>query len=108
MRGLKVSKGSKKLDMVLVAARYDDEHYVLLAQGFTRSGSVWGDIRLFERGELIARVEKGERVVTGAPSYLPGDFDVFEEVEVAEFDGSAYLVAVPDAQRGDRLGLPLF
>ncbi len=108
MRGLRVSKAAKKLDIVLVAVRYDDDHTVLLAQGFARQGPVWGDLKLFGREAIIAGLENGEKVVTGELSYLPGDFDVVGTVRAEKINGSSRLLADGEEGVGDLLGLPLF
>jgi hypothetical protein len=108
VRGLRVSKAAKKLDIVLVAVRYDDDHTVLLAQGFARQGSVWGDQKLFGRDAILTGLNDGEKVVTGKLSYLPGDFDVFETVRAEKINGSSRLLADGEEGVGDLLGLPLF
>ncbi|MFA9404390.1 MAG: hypothetical protein ACERKX_01115 [Anaerolineales bacterium] len=108
MRGLRVSKAVKKLDIVLVAVRYDDDHKVLLARGFSRHGSVWGDRQLFGRDAILIGLDDGEKIVTGEPSYLPGDFDVYGTVRAEKTDGSCRLLADGKEGVGDVLGLPLF
>ncbi len=108
MRGLRVSKAVKKLDIVLVAVRYDEDHKVLLARGFSRHGSVWGDRKLFGRDAILTGLDDGENVVTGELSYLPGDFDVFETVRAEKTDGSSRLLTDGVEGVGDMLGLPLF
>ncbi len=108
MRGLRVSKAAKKLDTVLVAVRYDDDHKVLLAQGFARQGPVWGDQKLFGREAIMTDLEDGENVVTGELSYLPGDFEVYGTVRIEKTNGSSRLLASGEEGVGDLLGLPLF
>ena len=108
MRGLRVSKATKKLDIVLVAVRYDDDHKVLLAQGFARQGLVWGDRKLLGREAIMTGLDGGENVVTGEPSYLPGDFDVVGTVRAEKTNGSFRLLADGEEGVGDMLGLPLF
>ncbi len=108
MRGLRVSKAAKKLDIVLVAVRYDDDHKVLLAQGFTRQGLVWGDQKLLGREAILTGLDDGEHVVTGELSYLPGDFDVYGTVRAEKTNGSSRLLSDGEEGVGDMLGLPLF
>ena len=108
VRGLRVSKAVKKLDIVLVAVRYDDDHKVLLARGFSRHGSVWGDWKLFGRDAIMTGLDDGANVVTGGLSYLPGDFDVYGTVRAEKTNGSSRLLADGEEGVGDMLGLPLF
>ncbi len=108
VRGLSVSKAAKKLDIVLVDVRYDDDHKVLLARGFSRRGFVWGDRKLFGREAILTGLEAGDKIVTGELSYLPGDFDVFGTVRAEKMDGSSRLLAEGEEGIGDLLGLPLF
>lgn len=108
VRGLRVSKAVKKLDVVLVAVRYDDDHKVLLARGFSRHGSVWGDWKLFGRDAILIGLDDGKNVVTGEPSYLPGDFDVYGTVRAEKTNDSFRLLADGEEGVGDKLGLPLF
>src|SRR3970282_1530188 len=50
MRGQRSSIAGKKIDVVLVAARYGpDGQRLSLARGHSRRGAVWGGLELFER-----------------------------------------------------------
>jgi len=108
MRGVRVSPASRKLDVVLVAARYQSQKPELdFAQGYIRHGTIWSDIRLLRRSDLIEQVAQGKRVVTGKPAALPGEFEADERVELIGQNGSRLLRAAGSAGPGDDLSLPL-
>ncbi len=109
MRGKRVSRASRKLDVVLVAARYDEEdEQIDIAQGYERRGFVWGDLVLLDRRTLVERLNANKRVVTGHPGELPGDFVVAAEVHLAQEGGTETIVADGHQTGRDDLGLPLF
>jgi hypothetical protein len=109
MRGKRVSRASRKLDVVLVAARYGEEGDRLnIARGYERRGFVWGDLVLFDRQTLIERLNAKKRVVTGYPGELPGDFEVTATVHLMREGVTESLVANGHQSGRDDLGLPLF
>lgn len=108
MRGLRVSKDVRRVDVVLTSARYDAQGRLDLAKGYLRRGLVWSDVVLLRREELIDMLRSGLRVVVGRPRKLPGDFDIGASVRL---DGSlegGRLSANGSRGEGDQLGLPLF
>jgi hypothetical protein len=108
MRGVRVSPALRKFDVVLVAARYQSQKPELdFAQGYIRRGSVWSDLQLLRRSELIEQVAQGKKVVTGKPASLPGEFEADERVELSGQHGSRLLRAAGAAGPGDDLSLPL-
>ncbi|UCF61486.1 MAG: hypothetical protein JSV37_02055 [Anaerolineaceae bacterium] len=109
MRGKRVSRASRKLDVVLVAARYGEGGDQLdIVQGYERRGFVWGDLVLLDRQALIERLNDKKRVVTGYPGELPGDFEVTAEVHLTKEGGGISIVADGHQTGVDDLGLPLF
>jgi hypothetical protein len=109
MRGKRVSRASRKLDVVLVAVRYGEEgDHLDIAQGYERRGFVWGDLVLLDRQALIERLNAKKRVVTGYPGELPGDFEVTAEVRLTQEGGTESIVADGHQAGKDDLGLPLF
>lgn len=107
MRGLKINKASRKLDIVLVAARYGDDGMLKFAKGYERRGDVWTDIRIFDREALIEKVRSGAKVVTGDAVKIPGNYEPQGRVRVEGPDGGAYLVANGSSSEKDDLGLPV-
>ena len=109
MRGRKISTKMRKLDVVLVAVRYaEGGKRIDLAQGYERFGQVWTDLKLYDRAALADRLTGGERVVTGRPSSLAGEFEVFAPVLLQGKNGSGVIATEGAAAGGDDLGLPLF
>jgi hypothetical protein len=109
MRGKRVSRAARKLDVVLVAVRYGEEGGRLnVAKGYERRGFVWGDLVLFDRQDLIERLKAKKRVVTGHQAELPGDFEVAATVELTKDEDKEMIVADGHQTERDDLGLPLF
>ncbi|MFN2149219.1 MAG: hypothetical protein ACK2T2_12585 [Anaerolineales bacterium] len=108
MPGERVSRASRKLDVVLVAARYRPQTAELdFAQGYVRTGPIWSDLKLIRRDELIEKVSQGKKVAAGKPVDLPGDFELLARVELVGQNGSQALRAENSSGPGDDLGLPL-
>jgi hypothetical protein len=109
LRGFRVSRNARKLDVVLVAARYDDAGRKLsLAQGYERRGFVWGDLVMLDREAIIDRIQSGKRVVAGRRAQLPGDFEVIAPLRLQSLNSSRTIIAEGRAAEKDDLGLPLF
>jgi hypothetical protein len=107
LRGLKINKPSRKLDIVLVAARYTDDGTLEFAKGYERRGFVWTDIRLFDRETLIEKVRSGAQVYTGDPVQVPGNYEPHQRVRIEGQDLRLYLVANGGGVEQDDLGLPV-
>jgi hypothetical protein len=109
MPGEKLSEASRKMDVVIVAARYDTgSGAVKSAQAYVRRGSIWGDIVLLDRATLLGYVNGRRRVVTGRPKDIPGDFEVDAVLSASRTDGTQALVAKGRPSGKDDLGVPLF
>jgi hypothetical protein len=109
MRGIRVTKESRKIDVVLVAARYTSKgDRVRVAKGYIRRGPIWGDLKLLPRKELVERMKSGERIVVGEHAEVPGSFHTIAKVRLAEESGGEKLVANGKDGKGDELGLPLY
>ncbi len=109
MRGIRVTKESRKIDVVLVAARYASKgDRVRVARGYIRRGAVWGDLKLLPRKDLVERLKSGERIVVGEFAEIPGSFHTVAKVRLTEGSGGERLVADGVDGKGDELGLPLF
>jgi hypothetical protein len=99
----------RKLDIVLVAVRYAEGRQTIeIAQGYERFGQVWTDIMLYDRAALADRLAGGALVVTGRPSDLAGEFEVFAPVALQGKNGAGAIAVVDAGAGGDDLGLPLF
>ena len=108
MRGVRVSPASRKLDVVLVAARYQPQQHKLdFAQGYVRRGTVWSDLKLLSRSQLVEQVAQGKKVVVGELFEMPGNFKAEGRVKLAGKDGESSLRVGQAAGPGDDLGLSL-
>ncbi len=81
---------------------------VELARGYERRGSVWSDVLLFTREELLDRLRRGARVAVGRMRALPGDFDIVARVHLRQVDGTDYLASDSASGPGDQVAAPLF
>ncbi len=109
MRGKRVSRLARKLDVVVVAVRYNGScDRISKVRGYERRGFVWGDQVLLDREALIERLRANKHVVTGRRAALEGDFEVFAPVRLITHNQSKTLVAEGCEGEGDNLGLPLF
>ncbi|HSB89959.1 MAG TPA: hypothetical protein VLD63_08050 [Anaerolineales bacterium] len=108
MRGWQLSPASRKLDLVVVAARYDSEGRLSLAQGYERRGEVWSDLRLFDRATLIEKLGAQRRVAVGTPTAVPGDFQELAPVRLQRRNGTVTLGSGALANDRDHLAAPLF
>ncbi len=109
MRGYRLPKSSRKLDVVLVAARYTPRSNELkIGQAYVRRGPIWSDLKLLKRDEIIEHLERKQRVVTGEPAVIPGEFSVFDTVQLSRANGKMGIHIGQLPEKGDDLGLPLF
>ena len=107
MRGKRTNISKAKIDLVLVAARYErDTKRLVFARGYARTGQVWTDIKLFDRASLVVDLEKGQKIVTGRNSDLSGDF---EDLSPVYFGPEQQLLAGGGGSEhdGDDLKLPI-
>jgi hypothetical protein len=107
LRGLKINNASRKLDIVLVAARYKEDGSLEFARGYERRGYVWSDLRIYDRDSLIKKVRAGAQVYTGNPVEVPGNYEPDRRVRIEGQDGSAYLVTNGNGVEKDDLSLPV-
>jgi len=110
VRGRRVSRKTRKLDVVVEAVRYDEEtSRLFLARGYERVGYIWSDINLFDRKQLVELLKTKKRVVCGRPAGIQGDFEVYGCLQV-KGDGERGVLAcgAPSGLMKEDLGLPLF
>ncbi|HET7012018.1 MAG TPA: hypothetical protein VFI11_14675 [Anaerolineales bacterium] len=108
MIGRRLSSAAKKLDVVVVAARYAPDGNLALAQVYERRGQVWTDLVLFDREDLVQRLRAGKRVAAGVPAQVPGDFEVRESVRLSGVNGRAVVRAEGATSTTDDLRVPAF
>ena len=109
MRGKRISKETRRLDVVLEAVRYEEgKRRLRRARGYTRRGFIWSDRMLFDRNQLIDLVKANKRVVAGGPAEIEGDFEVFARIRFEEDGQQGTLMCESGKQDVEDLGLPLF
>ena len=108
MRGWQLSPAAKRLDVVVVAARYDPQGKLTVVQGFERRGQVWSDLILLDRDTLIRRLRSRRRVAVAVPTPVPGDFDIVARVRLERKNGAETLTSNSGHTDQDHLPAPLF
>lgn len=110
MRGQAVSPATKKADVVLVAARYDADGRVQIAQAYQRRGPIWSDLVLLHRGALVEALQRGRKVYAGRTRELSHDFELLHRLTLdgREGDGVVRAAGATGAAGRDELGVPLF
>jgi len=96
----------RKIDGVIEAVRYSPGGKIDLVRTFERRGAVWSDQVLLERQELVDRLKKGKRFVTGQrEDYLGGVFQTGAAVRYVD----QHIVTEGLAAGQDHLnGVPIF
>jgi hypothetical protein len=95
-----------KSDGVIEAVRYAPGGKIALVRTFERRGAVWSDQVLLERQELIERLKKGKRFVTGQREEYLGN--VFETGAAVRYVNE-HIVTDSQADGRDQLtGVPIF
>jgi uncharacterized radical SAM superfamily Fe-S cluster-containing enzyme len=97
-----------KADIVLVAARYEDDGQLKMAKGCVRHDQIWSDVKLFDRETLVDMLGFDRRVATAKSKDLATDFSLISRVHLKEVDGHMWLVVNGNTASRDDLGLPLF
>jgi hypothetical protein len=106
--GQRLSSASRKLDAVVVAARYTPGGALDVAQAYERNGVVWTDLVLLDRAEVVDRLRAGKRVAVGETVLVPGDYSVRDRLELGGENGSEVIRLAGSASTGDDLGVPRF
>ena len=82
-----------KFDGILTAVRLDETGELLTARIFERRGVIFSDHFLIDRDDLINRIKKGQKFLTGIRQYKMGSsFDTGEAVRVVSSKGKEMLV----------------
>jgi len=107
---IRLSPVSRKADIVVVAARYDDGRGRLSqAKAYERRGAVWGDVVLLDREALLGKVRSRRKVFAGeVRAEVPGDFILRGAIRARGAAGQTVLVQAASAAGVDDLGVPLF
>ena len=98
-----------KIDIVVVAVRYENPETVSWVRAFERRGATWSDRRMIQRTDLIDRILAGEKVVVGKRiEFEAGTFDTGEDLRVEDRNGVSVLMIGAGNGSGDSLkGIPV-
>ena len=99
---------AKKFDGVVEAVRYKDGQ-IEVVRAFERRGAAFSDRVLIERHELLERLRKGKKFVTGQrKELLAGTFDVGKSVQLVQRDGTEFVSTRENAERDELEQVPVF
>jgi len=98
-----------KFDGVVDAVHYSPEGQVAWVRAYQRRGPTFSDLTLVSRQELVERLKKGDRWVTGSRKpYLASTFEVFSPLRLVQVDGKEFLTLTENQPGRDCLdGLPI-
>ena len=98
----------KKIDGVIEAVRYKGTK-IELVRAYERRGAAFSDRILMDRSRLIARLQKGQRIVTGQRlRFMAGTFDLGKQVTLAGRNGDQVVTTMDEYDRDRLEGVPLF
>jgi len=99
---------AKKFDGVIEAVRYKNGQIVMV-RAYERRGSSFSDHLLIPRRELLERLKKGRKFVTGVRrELLASTFESGAAVQVVSRDGKEFISTREAADRDDLGQVPLF
>lgn len=99
---------AKKIDGVIEAVRYRNGQIVMV-RAYERRGASFSDHLLIQRRELLERLKKGKKFVTGSRrELLASTFDSVGAVQVVSRDGKEFITTRDTADRDDLEQVPLF
>ena len=100
----------KPYDGVVVAVRYSSQGEIERVRFFERHGFVFTDRMMVSRGDLVERLQNGKRLKTGVRLLYQGnDFEIKEDINLIEKNGSNVIVVGQTTSDRDTLGnLPIF
>ncbi|MFH1524137.1 MAG: hypothetical protein ABIF04_04160 [Chloroflexota bacterium] len=95
-----------KIDGVIEAVRYTPHGEIAVARTYERRGVVWSDHVLLEREELVERLKKGKRFVTGERKVHLGS--VFETGQAVRYVNKCIVTDGQAAARDQLAGVSTF
>jgi hypothetical protein len=107
VRGARVPSSVRRVDLIVVAARYSPERRLEWVQAYERRGRVWSDKVVLDRRALLDRLQRKQRVHSGAEREIPGDFEVGPAVQLQRSGGPPAIVAGSKTTGADELGVPV-
>ena len=99
---------AKKFDGVIEAVRYKNGQIVMV-RAFERRGSSFSDHLLIPRRDLLERLKKGKKFVTGSrKELLASTFEADKAVQVVSRDGKEFISTRAAADRDELEQVPVF
>jgi hypothetical protein len=97
-----------KIDAVIEAVRYKGNR-IELVRAYERRGPTFSDYVLIDRPGLIARLQKGQEVVTGRRrEFMASTFEVHQRVLLTGRNGDQVVTTDEGALRDRLEGVPVF
>ena len=99
---------AKKFDGIVEAVRYKDGQIVVV-RAFERRGAAFSDRVLIERHELLERLKKGKKFVTGKrKELLAGTFEQGKSLQIVSRDGKEIVATRENAEHDELEQVPVF
>lgn len=99
---------AKKFDGIVEAVRYKDGQIVVV-RAFERRGAAFSDRVLIERHELLERLKKGKKFITGKrKELLAGTFDQGKPLQIVSRDGKEFVATRETAEHDELEQVPVF
>jgi hypothetical protein len=99
---------AKKFDGIVEAVRYKDGQIVVV-RAFERRGAAFSDHVLIERHELIDKLRKGKKFVTGKrKELLASTFEPGKPLQIVSRDGKEIVATRENADHDELEQVPVF
>ena len=99
---------AKKFDGVVEAVRYKDGQ-IQVVRAFERRGAAFSDRIMIERHELLERLKKGKKFVTGhRTELLAGTFEQGKPLQIVKRDGKEFVSTRENGDRDELEQVPVF
>lgn len=99
---------AKKLDGVIEAVRYKNGQIVMV-RAYERRGSSYSDRVLIERKDLLERLKKGKKFVTGSRrELLASTFESGKPLQVVSRGGREFIATRDGVERDELEQVPVF
>lgn len=98
----------KKFDGVIEAVRYENGQIVYV-RAYERRGATFSDWVLLNRNDLIERLNKGKKFMTGQrKEFLASTFELGKSVQLVKHNDHEVIATRADAARDELEGVPVF
>ena len=99
---------AKKFDGVVEAVRYKNGQIVMI-RAYERRGSSFSDRVIIERKDLLERLKKGKKFITGSRrEFLASTFESGKPLQVVRQDGKEFVATRDGVERDELEQTPVF